>query len=64
MDAAAGVTRGSAEEVRVSGRRANGAQARCLTAAPRSLQALPEPMTLFRRSTRPWASVRVLSQCG
>jgi len=21
-------------------------------------------MTLFRRSTRPWACVRVLSQCG
>jgi hypothetical protein len=35
MDAAPGVTRGSAEEVRVSGRRANGVQARCITAAPR-----------------------------
>jgi len=64
MDAAAGVTRGSAEEVRVSGRRANGAHASCITAAPRPLQALLEPMTLFRRSTRPWATVRVLSQCG
>ena len=31
-----------------------GAQARCITAATRPLQALPEPMTLFRRSTRPW----------
>jgi len=40
------------------------AQASCITGAPRPLQALPEPMTLFRRSTRPWASVRVLSQCG
>ena len=35
MDAAPGVTRGSAEEVRVSGRRANGVQASCITAAPR-----------------------------
>jgi len=43
MDAAAGVTRGSAEEVRVSGRRENGGASALHYGGTPPLQALPEP---------------------
>lgn len=64
MDAARRVTRGSAEEVRVSGRRANGGASEVHHGGDPSLAGSAGADDAVQAQHAALATVRVLSQCG